>query len=259
MATSSRTTLSGARTNEGALNEVGEVLDAPRGLSDRALRFIRELTWRVPGAGETADPRWPAGCDVDRSAMMSTARSFARGYAGRYVEVEGGPLEGSIVLGGGTRPTVRLSSDGAPMLDAARHDTAQCQIVLSERGQLGCSWTDEFQLLFDSVEDFVEDCALWREHHGWWYAATPSDDPAPIHTILGRRATERLQLGSRVEWLLGSDVAVASHPFLTSIAPRRTAVLARDERGAVGLRQLLRANGVDVPVDPRRFRWRVGD
>lgn len=139
------------------------------------------------------------------------------------------------------------------------HATAQCQIVLSEGGQLGCSWTDEFHLLFDSVESFVEDCAIWREHLGWWYAATLSDDPVSIHLLLGQRATERVRLDSGADWPLGRDVAVASHRFLTDIAPRRTVVLARDERGAVGLWRLLRANGVDVPVDPRRFRWRVGD
>jgi hypothetical protein len=233
--------------------------DLPEGLSDRALRFVRELTWRTAMADGVIEPCWPVGWDGDRSAMLSAARRFARRYGGLFVEVEGGPLEGSILLGGGTRPTVRLSREGTPMLDAAHHDTAQCQIVLSEAGQVGCSWTDEFHLLFDSVENFVEDCALWREHHGWWYAATLSDDPARIHALLGRCAVEELQLGSGVEWLFGSDVAVASHPFLTDIAPRRTVVLARDERGAVELWRLLRANGVDVPVDPRRFRWRVGD
>ncbi len=199
-------------------------------------------------ADEAIEPCWPVGWDADRSAMLSTARRFARRYEGLDFEVEGGPLEGSILLGGGARPTVRRSREGTPMLDAARHDTAQCQIVLSEGGQVRCSWTDELHLLFDSVESFVEDCAIWREHHGWWYAATLSDDPVSIHVLLGQRATERVRLDSGTDWLLGRDVAVASHRFLTDIAPRRTVVLARDERAAIDVRQLLRTNGMDVPV-----------
>jgi hypothetical protein len=56
---------------------------------------------------------------------------------------------------------------------------------------------------------------------------------------------------------LGSDIAIASHPFLTDIAPRRTTVLARDELEAVEVWRLL--CGLDLLVDPRWLRWRVGD
>ncbi|MEK8225438.1 hypothetical protein NKG05_03830 [Oerskovia sp. M15] len=149
--------------------------------------------------------------------MVSTARSFARSYAGRYFEVEGGTLDGSIHLGGGAPPTVRLSRDGAPMLDAARHDMAQCQIVLSEAGQVGCSWTDEFHLLFDSVENFIEDCALWREHYGWWYAATLIDDPARIHTLLG--GVRRRSFSSAAGSSGCSAVTSPSRPTLSPTSP----------------------------------------
>jgi hypothetical protein len=113
--------------------------------------------------------------------------------------------------------------------------------MISESGAFGCSWSDEFGKLFDSVEHMLECIALWHAFTGWTYVTVFGGTPEEVVATLGGLEADESAAGSTAGWWLGTDVAVVVEPYLTPTVSRRpqVTVLARDEAVAAVVRQRL--------------------
>jgi hypothetical protein len=218
-------------------------------LSDRAAEFVR-----TQGALLSVDqrPAWARPTHADsvvvgaREDLVTRARQYASEYGGLRFAVPGGVLEGQLWLAA-RRPgvVVRAAADGTYMFLAADHSDAQCALMISESGAFGCSWTDEFGKLFDSVEHMLECVALWHAFTGWTYVTVFGGAPEEVMATLEGLEADESAAGSTAGWWVGTDVAVVVEPYLTPTAsptPQVT-VLARDEEVAALVRRRLR----DVP------------
>ncbi len=173
---------------------------------------------------------------------MVQARSYASEYGGLRFVVPGGVLTGQLWLAA-RRPGVfvQAAADGTYMFLAADHSDAQCAFMISETGAFGCSWTDEFGKLFDSVEHMIECIALWHAFTGWTYVTVFGGTPEAVVETLGGLEADESAAGSTAGWWLGTDVAVVVEPYLTPTASRtpQVTVLARDEQVAALVRRRL--------------------
>ena len=180
-----------------------------------------------PGAGES---------------IVTRAREYARQYGGLRFSVPGGVLEGQLWLAA-RQPGVLIhqTAEGSYTFLAADHDDAQCAFVISESGAFGCSWSDEFGKLFDSVEHMLECICLWNHFIGWKYVSVFDGVPDEVVATLGGLKPDDLAAGSTSNWWLGTDVAVVVEPYLTPTASKtsQVTVLARDGHAAALVKQKL--------------------
>lgn len=238
------------------------MIHEPAELSNRALRFLREgsvaLGQSEPGV--TLDTTGLTPDALDLAAMYQIVAGYRWDYEGRTLKVAGGPLRGSILLGCGSNPRLRESRNGVIMFRAARHEHAQCDIVVSEHGEFGCSWGDEFHLLFNSVASFIEDCAIWNELRGWHYVARLDGDFDRVLDVLGEITRQEIKLEESAAWRIGDNIAIASYPYLNPARSvnNQTAILIRDKEKVLKMFQFLSMNGIKIPGDPSRIVDAVG-
>ena len=170
------------------------------------------------------------------------AELFEAQYGGLEVTVLGGVLEGKIRFGVGPSDAVWRDRQGVQMFRCASHPTLQCTIVSAVDGRLGCSWSREFTPLFDSVEVFLRDAAMWRVLQGWTYVAVGALDPARAADL----GLSPEGPGKGISWWTSPDVVMVAHPYLN---PARSPdpqvfVLARNETVKDRVRTRLAASGV---------------
>lgn len=197
-------------------------------------------------------------CDLDEIRRL--AHAYYRGYEGRSLDVVGGPLSGRVVLGCGVNPSLRRSWDGIVMFRAARHCDAQCDVVISENGAFGCSWSDEFHVLFDSVEKFIEDCAAWEEFRGWHYAARLDGELSKLLGLIDEVVMDPILPGGSSTWWIGRNIAIGSHPYLNPArsANNQSTVLVRRAEDVPILIEAMRKGGVRLPAGMGSIRDLVG-
>ncbi|GHI40540.1 hypothetical protein [Streptomyces violascens] len=221
-----------------------------RELSSRASNFLdscvrtdawegpirREMIAVDPGLAEVGD-----GTEEASSRMVF----FDEHYGGRNIPVSGGVLAGSLALGCGTRPTLLRSTGDGLMFRMARHDSAQCAIMMSASGQVGSSWSSEFHPLFDSMEHLIEDSAAWHQIRGWHYVAISDFIPSRIVAIIGDVSLDATASGENAKWWLSSKVAIVVHQYLNpGRRSKQVAILAADELEKVRVEQALEAEGI---------------
>ncbi|MFF4155900.1 hypothetical protein [Streptomyces sp. NPDC001678] len=220
-----------------------------RGLSEWALSFV-DACPKVSLGGSfrresVALNDSLIGAEGDLERMLSKMARFEERYGGLVVPVRGGVLAGSLTLGFGATPAVRRSDDGEPIIRMASHDSAQCAIVMSADGRVGCSWSGEFHHLFDSVEHLIEDCAAWHRIRGWWYAAVSDFDQDLVMSAAGGGALDDSVSGEKAQWRRADGIAVVSHPYLNPGrgASVQVAVLAADALKREWLKRKLESHG----------------
>ncbi|WP_328649034.1 hypothetical protein OHS58_17605 [Amycolatopsis sp. NBC_00348] len=242
-------------------------IDHSAALTDRARSFL--------GDG-ILSPRWSRGVTasevvIDNSIgeeMKEIAKRFGdeliefdSSFGGRVVLIYGGVLEGELELGCGAGETVlRRKPDGGLFARVARHDSAQCSIVMATDGRLGCSWSDEFHPLFDSVADFIEDCTRWNLVRTWRYVAIVDADVDSLGEIPALLELEESLSGSLSSWWSGDDVAVVCHCFLNPgrEPSRQVMVLTAGDARTSSLRHdLARAGCGERQFLPADIRGRV--
>lgn len=229
------------------------MISEPAGLSMRAARFLEQSLRAVdqpPPSSIVIDATglMDESCDLDEIHRL--AHAYYRGYEGRSLDVVGGPLSGGVVLGCGVNPRLRSSWDGIVMFRAARHRDAQCDVVISENGAFGCSWSDEFHVLFDSVEKFIEDCAAWKGFRGWHYAARLDGELSGLLGLIDEVVMDPILSGGSVTWWIGRNIAIGSHPYLNparSVNNQSTVLVRRAEDVSI-LIEVMRKGGVRLPV-----------
>lgn len=219
-------------------------------LSDRAANFldacVRTDAWAGPIRRETIavdDALVDAGGGIDEA--LSRMVLFDERFGGRVISVIGGVLVGSLTLGCGARPSLWRSAGGEPVFRMAQHDSAQCAIVMSSSGQVGCSWSSEFHPLFDSIEHFIEDCAAWRQIRGWQYVAISDFDPGRVVGAVGAISPDKSASGEIARWWMADGVAVVAHPYLNPGrgSARQVAVLAADTLRSERVKEQLEVAG----------------
>ncbi|MGW2802787.1 hypothetical protein [Streptomyces sp. NPDC001269] len=241
------------------------MMSEPAGLSKRALRFLEQSSRRP-----AVDQSPLSSIVIDTAGLMSEAfdldeirrliHGYYRGYEGRSLDVAGGPLSGGMILGCGVNPRLRRSWDGFVMFRAARHRDAQCDIVISENGAFGCSWGDEFHVLFDSVEKFIEDSAVWEEFRGWHYAARLDGELDGLLGLISEVALDPILSEGSITWWIGRNIAIGSHPYLNPArsANNQSTVLVRDAEDVPGLIEAMCESGFSLPVGMRKAMGVVG-
>ncbi|MBS2965833.1 hypothetical protein KGA66_22470 [Actinocrinis puniceicyclus] len=201
------------------------------------------------------------------AAVSATANSpqpligwFKEYYEGHKIQVPGGALEGSIELTCGPDPKIRESSNGERFFRVAKHDTAQCSIVMSLSGIIGCSWVDEFHPLFDSIGKFVEDCAAWNDHRGWTYVATVDGPEKELISLFGDFRLDRGASGDLSKWWIRQDIAIVSHPYLNPSrgGGKKVTLLALDLECAESAYRVIKTRPSEGSVSPAFINRTVG-
>jgi hypothetical protein len=146
------------------------------------------------------------------------------------------------------------------MFRAARHRDTQCNIAISENGAFGCSWSDEFHVLFDSVERFIEDSAVWEGFRGWHYAARLDGELGRLLGLIDEVVLDPVLSEGSVTWWIGRNIAIGSHPYLNPArsANNQSTVLARHSEDVPGLIEAMRQSGFGLPAGTRQARGVVG-
>ncbi|MER6299584.1 hypothetical protein ABT247_08420 [Kitasatospora sp. NPDC001539] len=222
-----------------------------RELSERASKFLDDCTRVDAWAGPIRREMIAVNADLVRAGdgideALSRIVRFDALYGGRVIPVSGGVLAGSLTLGCGSRPVLRRSSDGRLVFQMARHDSAQCAVVMSADGAAGCSWSTEFHPLFDSIEHLIEDCAAWRQIRGWKYVAISDFDPSLVMAAIGDLSLDESASGESAKWWIGGGIAVVSHPYLNPGrgASMQVAVVAASAQHAERVKKTLEAEGL---------------
>lgn len=220
--------------------------DVLRGLSLRVQGFSGiSLTgnrfWRpsdVPYIGR--ESRWQASPET-----QCAAEEFDGEYGGIKIAVLGGPLDGVVEFGVRGPDFVWRSQQGVEMFKCASHPTLQCAIVRAVDLRVGSSWSRDFNPIFDSVELFIEDSAMWGSLQGWFYAAVGALSVEDVLDAFPALVRDETASGVLSAWWLSHDIAVAVHPYLS---PGR----GPDPQVAI----LVRAMGLKDPV--RRALREIG-
>jgi hypothetical protein len=192
---------------------------------------------------------------------LSRMVRFDERYGGRVIPVSGGVLAGSLTLGCGARPALRRSSGGKPVFQMARHDSAQCAVVMSADGAVGCSWATEFHPLFDSIEHLIEDCAAWRQIRGWKYVAISDVNPSRVVAAIGDISPDESASGESAKWWVEGGIAAVSHPYLNPGrgSSMQVAVLAASAEHAQRVKRALEAEGLGDQGATAASLWGVVD
>src|SRR5689334_24254918 len=132
--------------------------------------------------------------------MRRVVEDFERVYRGVSVRCPDGPFEGTVELGVTGPQPVWQTPDGLEIFRCATHPSLQCGIVASIDGRFGSSWTDEFNPLYDSVELFLKDAAVWRSVEGWRYVAMGDMRVDVVVEALGGLAADPVVAGDLVQW-----------------------------------------------------------
>ncbi|WP_152645123.1 hypothetical protein [Kitasatospora griseola] len=217
--------------------------------SRRAFEFLNGCTRTNTSGGPTGRDEISVAPELAETAE-TTEEAIARmvffdeHYGGRIIPVRGGVLAGLLTLGTGARPSVLRSTGGEPMFRIGRHNSAQCAIVMSGDGRIGCSWSFEFHPLFDSIEKFIEDCSAWNQIRGWQYVAIADAIPVDIVTAIDDLHPDEFASGEKVKWWTSSRIAITSHPYLNPArSSEQVAILAASEIESTRIREALERKG----------------
>lgn len=157
-------------------------------------------------------------------------------------------MEGEVVLGVTGPDAAWRSQQGVEMFKCASHPTLQCAIVSTVDGRLGCSWNREFAPIFDSVELFIEDAAMWGSVQDWSYAAVGALSVDIVLEEFPDLALDDSASGDLSSWWISSEVVIAAHPYLSPgrNEHRQIAVLVKTSEAKEPVRSALRHNGIDA-------------
>ena len=162
--------------------------------------------------------------DDDLAMAGQAAIAFDLAYRGLSVVSLGGPLEGEVRLGVNGRRPVRNAGPGLTVFRCASHPTIQCSIVSTVDGRIGCSWSNEFTPLFDSVGHFLENAAAWGNVQGWRYVAVGDVARESVVHVLGDIDVVVPASGEMSGWWVGSDIAVVFQQYLNPSRSRHPQV-----------------------------------
>jgi hypothetical protein len=188
-----------------------------------------------------AESPWNASPEAHHAAER-----FAGEYGGLKVAVLGGSFEGEVTFGVAGPEAVWRSRQGVEMFKCAHHPTLQCAIVATVDRRLGCSWGREFSPLFDSVELFIEDAAMWGSVQGWSYVAVGEFSLDIALEEFPDLMREDSASGGLSSWWVSPELVIAAHPYLSpgrSAHPKIT-VLAATGRTKESVRRALRDSGI---------------
>jgi len=231
-------------------------------LSVRAVSFLEQQSnWldlqRVSSDASSVVNLDPV-MDLPPSCVAAESLQFAASeYVGLEVAVAGGVLHGTVQFLAPQRRGLIRTSAGSSVVRLARHTDAQCALTLSEDGEFGCSWADDFWPLFDTLEAFVENSAAWASFLGWHYSIILDElEPGPVVQALGTPSLDADASGQLSQWWRGPDFAIVAERYLN---PKRSAfpqisVLADGPSIASRLREQLKS---EFPGSARTFAART--
>lgn len=170
-------------------------------------------------------------------------------YGGVRLDVAGGPVWGIIELGSGPHAKPSRSREGIRVIRAARSHDLPCAIVVTESGEIGAYWTGECHILFDSIENFIEDCAMWNERRGWHYVAVLDGGLSQVLDIVDSLERNGDASGEHVDWWVNDTTSIAAHPYLNPArsSNRQVAIVTRDRDTMEAIRHRISDAGISVP------------
>jgi hypothetical protein len=232
----------------------------PIDLSERARSLVDQHASSAATFGRTEFEHVGASFDAKKERLSTQVARINDTYGGLRLDVAGGPVWGSMELGSGPHAKPSRSREGMRVIRAARLDELPCAIVVTESGEIGAYWTDECHILFDSIENLIEDCAMWNERRGWHYAAVLDGGLSRVLDAIGGLACDGVASGGHVAWWVTDGISVAAHPYLNPARGRnrQVAIMVRDHGSMENVRDRIRDAGINVPPGMYEALGRVG-